>query len=224
LCESFKKLFYNEDHHLTFSNSVKHSIPTTDNVPIFTKSYRYPFIHKEEVQKQIKKMLQQNIIKNSHSPWSAPVWVVPKKSDSTGEKKWRLVIDFRKLNEKTIADRYPIPNIADILDSIGKTQYFTTIDLASGFHQIEMDTKDANKTAFTEQLLLATGRYTVHESIKIFNNTRHIIEFDTPENLITILKEYIPANITIGIHCTLEDFYKIQKPIKENFMNQFLYT
>jgi len=70
-------------------------------------------------------------------------------ADTTGKEKWRLVIDFRKLNEKTISDRYPIPNIADILDRIGRTKYFTTIDLASGFHQIEMNPQDANKTAFT---------------------------------------------------------------------------
>jgi len=59
-------------------------------------------IHKEEVRKQIAKMLDQNIIRNSHTPWAAPVWVVPKKSDSSRQKKWRLVIDFRKLNDKTI--------------------------------------------------------------------------------------------------------------------------
>jgi len=73
---------------------------------------------------------------------------VLKKTDSSGQKKWRLVIDFRKLNEKTISDRYPIPNIADILDSFGKTKNFTRIDLSSGFHQIEMNPRDANKTAF----------------------------------------------------------------------------
>jgi len=60
--------------------------------------------------------------------------------------------------------------------------------------------------------------------VNIFGNTRHIIEFDTPENLVSILREYIPPNITIGIHCTLEDLYKIQNPLKENFTNKFLYT
>lgn len=49
LCKAFKKLFHHEDNQLTFSNVVKHSIPTVDNVPIFTKSYRYPFVHKQEV-------------------------------------------------------------------------------------------------------------------------------------------------------------------------------
>ena len=54
--------------------------------------------------------------------------------DATGKKKWRIVIDFRLLNEKTIGDAYPLPNIADILDRLGTAQYFSIFDLASGFH------------------------------------------------------------------------------------------
>jgi len=77
---------------------------------------------------------------------------------------------------------------------------------------------------FKQQLLLATGRYIIHESVTIFQNTRHIIEFDTPENLISILREYIPPNLTVGIHCTLEHFYRIQRPLRDNFVNKFLYT
>lgn len=71
-----------------------------------------------------------------------------KKIDASGKQKWRLVVDFRKLNEKTIDDKYPIPNIADVLDKLGKCQYFTTLDLASGFYQVEMSSEDIPKTAF----------------------------------------------------------------------------
>jgi len=59
---------------------------------------------------------------------------VPKKDDSQGNKKWRLVIDFRALNEKTIRDAYPLPNIVDILDQLSNAKYFSVFDLASGFH------------------------------------------------------------------------------------------
>lgn len=149
LCKQFRDIFYNPETPLTFTNKITHSIPTIDNTPIHAKSYRYPFVHKTEVKKQIESVLDQQIIRSSHSPWSAPVWVVPKKLDGTGNRKWRLVIDYRKLNDKTISDRYPIPNINDILDSIGKAKYFSTLDLTSGFHQIEMKPKDIAKTAFT---------------------------------------------------------------------------
>lgn len=149
VCREHEDIFFREGQKLTFTNKIKHQIRTTDDIPIYTKSYRYPYIHKEEVRHQITDMLNQGIIRPSFSPWSSPIWVVPKKRDASGKQKWRLVIDYRKLNEKTISDRYPIPNITEILDKLGKCNYFSTLDLASGFHQLEMDPRDIEKTAFT---------------------------------------------------------------------------
>lgn len=140
--------FHTNESQLSFTNTVKHKINTTDDLPVYSKNYRYPFCHRQEVQKQIRKMLNDGIIRPSDSPWSSPIWIVPKKLDASGEKKWRLVIDYRKLNEKTIDDRYPVPNITDVLDKLGKCQYFTTLDLASGFHQVEIEPKDIPKTTF----------------------------------------------------------------------------
>lgn len=148
LCAQYADVFYIEGEPLSFTNQIKHSIKTTDEVPVYTKSYRYPYVHREEVRNQIGKMLDQGIIRPSQSAWSSPIWVVPKKADASGKRKWRIVVDFRKLNEKTIDDKYPIPNIADILDKLGNCHYFTTLDLASGFYQVEMNTEDIPKTAF----------------------------------------------------------------------------
>lgn len=149
LVHKHEDVFFVEGEELTFTNAIKHKIKTKDDLPIHAKSYRYPFCHREEVQRQISKMLEQGIIQHSSSPWTSPVWIVPKKLDSSGQKKWRLVIDYRKLNEKTIDDRYPIPNITDILDKLGRCMYFTTLDLASGFHQVEVEKADIPKTAFS---------------------------------------------------------------------------
>lgn len=140
-----KQVFYNESDPFTFTTVMKHSIRMKDDIPIHTKSYRFPFCHKAEIQKQVKSMLEKNIIRESCSPWSSPVWIVPKKDDSLGNKKWRMVIDYRKINDKTVDDKYPIPNITDILDKLGRSNYFTTLDLASGFHQIEIDKKRCRK-------------------------------------------------------------------------------
>ncbi|GJQ85498.1 hypothetical protein Trydic_g17524 [Trypoxylus dichotomus] len=93
-------------------------------------------------------MLEDGIIRPSQSPWSSPIWIVPKKLDASGQQKWRIVIDYRKVNEKTIDDRYPLPNINDILDKLGRCNYFTTLDLASGFHQIELQPDPIPKTEF----------------------------------------------------------------------------
>lgn len=148
LCAQYADVFYLEGEPLTFTNKIKHSIKTTDEVPVYTKSYRYPYVHRQEVQEQIGKMLEQGIIRPSNSAWSSPIWVVAKKADASGKAKWRIVVDFRKLNEKTVDDKYPIPNIADVLDKLGNCQYFTTLDLASGFYQVEMNPEDIPKTAF----------------------------------------------------------------------------
>lgn len=149
LCREYSDIFYLEDEPLTFTNRIKHRIKTTDEVPVHSKTYRYPYIHRQEVKTQIEKMLDQGIIRPSTSAWSAPIWIVPKKMDASGKVKWRLVVDFRKLNEKTIDDKYPIPNITDILDKLGKCQYFSTLDLASGFYQVEMHPEDIHKTGFS---------------------------------------------------------------------------
>ena len=60
-----------------------------------------------------------------------------------------MVLDFRKLNEKTIGDSYPLPNINNILDSLGSAKHFSVFDLATGFHHIKMNPKDSHKTAFS---------------------------------------------------------------------------
>lgn len=149
IISEYPDIFHMEDSPLSFTNQVKHKIITTHDTPIHTKTYRYPPIHREEVRSQIQKMLDQNIIRPSYSPWTSPIWVVPKKTDASGKKKWRIVVDYRKLNEKTVADKYPLPNIDDLLDKLGRCQYFTTLDLASGFHQIEVDEESIPKTAFS---------------------------------------------------------------------------
>lgn len=145
----YSDIFYLPGDKLSYTNAVKHEIKTTPQNPIHVKSYRFPEIHKQEVAKQIDQMLNQNIIKPSMSPWSSPIWVVPKKLDASGQRKWRVVIDYRKLNDITVGDSYPIPQISEILDQLGQSKYFSTLDLASGFHQILMNEGDAPKTAFS---------------------------------------------------------------------------
>ncbi|XP_039761835.1 uncharacterized protein LOC120634993 [Pararge aegeria] len=149
LCSTYSDIFHLSDDKLTCTEALEHEITTSSSVPINTKSYRFPEIHKQEVQSQINKMLDNGIIKPSTSPWSSPIWIVPKKLDASGQRKWRVVIDYRKLNDITIGDSYPIPNISEILDQLGKCKYFSTLDLASGFHQIKIAERDAPKSAFS---------------------------------------------------------------------------
>ena len=105
--------------------------------------YRLSPKEHEELQAQIEDLLAQGHIRPSQSPYGAPILFVPKKDG-----RWRMCIDYRVLNKQTIKDRYPLPRIDDLLDRLGKAKYFSTIDLASGYHQIAMKEDDIPKTAF----------------------------------------------------------------------------
>lgn len=149
LISTYPRLFDDPNNKLSCTTVVKGEIRTTTDSPVYSKFYPYPIALKEEVENQIEDLLQNGIIRRSRSPYNSPVWIVPKKTDASGKKKFRLVIDYRKLNSITVADRYPIPEINDVLSNLGKNNWFTVIDLKSGFHQIPLKESDMEKTAFS---------------------------------------------------------------------------
>lgn len=151
ICYEFRDIFYHDEIPLTFTNEVKHNIRTKNEDPIYIKPYRQPPSQTREIKNQVEQLLKHNVIQPSFSPWSAPVHLVPKKLDASGEQKYRMVVDYRKLNEITLDDKYPLPNINDLFDKLGNSIYFTTLDLASGYHQIEISSSDIPKTAFSTQ-------------------------------------------------------------------------
>lgn len=75
--------------------------------------------------------------------------MVPKKPDANGKPQFRVCVDFRRLNELTIGDAFPIPRIDEILDQLGRSRYYTTLDLASGYHQVPIRPQDREKTGFS---------------------------------------------------------------------------
>ena len=88
-------------------------------------------------------MKKNGIIRDSKSPWAAPVVIVGKKDGTQ-----RFCIDYRKLNAITTVDSHPLPRIDDIIDTLGGCTWFTSMDLASGYWQIAMTPEDIEKTAF----------------------------------------------------------------------------
>lgn len=126
------------------TNVVTHTINTGNSTPIkHAHARRLPYAFRDEADRQIKEMLAQGIIRPSTSPWSNPIVLVKKRSGEL-----RFCVDYRKLNQVTLNDSHPIPNIADILDSLGEATYFSTLDLRSGYWQISVDPGDRSKTAF----------------------------------------------------------------------------
>jgi len=67
-------------------------------------------------------MLEDEIIQPSQSAWNIPILIVPKKLDASGKHKWRICVDFRKMNDITVGDSFPLPNIQDILDKLGRAR------------------------------------------------------------------------------------------------------
>lgn len=149
IIKKYKRLFEPLDDSQAAATNVTAEIRTTTSDPIYTKSYPYPAAMREEVSRQIKELLSEGIIRPSRSPYNSPIWVVPKKPKPNGEKQYRLVVDYKRLNAVTVADKYPIPDINYTLACLGDAKFFTTIDLTSGFHQIRMKPSDIPKTAFS---------------------------------------------------------------------------
>lgn len=148
LIAKFQDVFCLPNEKLSTNNFYSQNITLKDQIPVYIPNYKNLHSLNDESNAQIKKMLDENVIEHSVSAYNSPVLLVPKKSDDNN-KKWRLVVDYRQLNKKVLADKFPLPRIDTILDQLGRAKYFTTLDLARGFHQIPLD-EDARKyTAFS---------------------------------------------------------------------------
>ena len=122
-------------------SSVHHKIDTGDHSPIKQQPYRTPMVQREKIAKLIHDMQKQGVIKPSSSAWASPIVLVPKKDGSAC-----FCVNYRCVTKK---DVYPLTRIDDILDTLGTAKYFTSLDVASGYWQIEIDPASQPKTAFT---------------------------------------------------------------------------
>lgn len=153
LCKKFENIFYVKGDRLSYTQGITHRIPTNPSTaPINQKNYRLPQVQKEIINQAIQELFRNNIVEHSNSPWNSPLLVVDKKPGPDGKKRYRVVIDYRKLNNQTIGDAYPLPRIDDILDQLNKSKIFSTLDLASGYHQVPIAESDKEKTAFSTPL------------------------------------------------------------------------
>jgi transposase InsO family protein len=143
----FTDVFHLPGDKLTCTPTLKHHIKLTSDQPIFIKQYRTPFQMKEVLAEQVQELVDDGLVSPTDSPYNFPLLCVPKKS-ADGTKKYRLVVDFRRLNDITEGDAWPLPNITDILDSVGNAQYWCTYDLKAGFHQIEVAEESRHLLAF----------------------------------------------------------------------------
>jgi hypothetical protein len=125
-------------HQYDHAIALKH-----DAVPFNARPYRYSPTHKDEIERQVAVMLAAGIILPSMSPFASPVLLVQKKDGS-----WRFCIDYRRLNELTIKNVFPMPVFDELLDKLAGAKVFSKLDLRTNYHQIRVLPADEHKTAF----------------------------------------------------------------------------
>jgi len=119
------------------TNVVEYEIPVGDTTPVRQPPYRTPYALRDKMKTQVEKMLQQGVIRESDSPWSAPAILVPKKS-LDGKPKYRFCVDFRALNTVTRFNPYPLPAMDEATSTLYGSNYFSVLDCFSGFLQVNI--------------------------------------------------------------------------------------
>ncbi|GFV31383.1 fatty acid synthase [Trichonephila clavipes] len=140
---SHKSAFARSTVELSAAATEHHRISLEHDYPIKCPIYKIPFNLRNEFRRQITDLEKAGIISKSNSQYNTPALFVKQRE------KWRLVLDFRKLNEITLTQDFLIPTLDDILHEISGSNYFSALDMKSAFNQIPLHFADRHKTAFS---------------------------------------------------------------------------
>ena len=143
LINEFIDIFGNDITVKESLQEVTHKIELKNSIAIAHKPYNMAYSERGELRKQLSELEHNGLIRRSTSPYAAPVLFV-KKKDGTK----RLVIDYRKLNEITLKDPYPMMMHEDIFSSLNGSKFFSSLDFTAGYWQVLMEETDVMKTAF----------------------------------------------------------------------------
>ena len=140
---TFSDVFSHHDLDFGHATKTQHHIKLKDETPFKQRSRPIHPHDYEAVKKHLQALLDAGVIKESESPFSSPIVVVRKKNGDV-----RLCVDYRKLNLQTIRDAYALPNLEESFSALAGSQWFSVMDLKSGYYQLEMNEADKPKTAF----------------------------------------------------------------------------
>ena len=143
LVVEYADVFSKGDFDLGCFTGIKHRIDTGNAKPIRQRMRRTPLGFQEEEEKHLQNLLDIGIIEPSISEWAAAPVFVRKKDGGV-----RYCLDYRGLNNVSVKDAYPLPSINECIDTLSGNVYFSALDLACGYYQIEIDEQDRHKTAF----------------------------------------------------------------------------
>ena len=145
LLEENSKIIGTSEYDLGLTRTVEHKIELEQPDPIKQPYRRFPAPLQKQIRGEIERLLDLGVIEPSTSAWSSPL-VPVRKRDGT----LRMCIDYRALNARTKKDSFPLPNLADSVSRFRKCQYFSSLDLLSGYHQIAMEKGSRELTAFSD--------------------------------------------------------------------------
>ena len=143
LLGQYQDVFSRSEQDLGCATGIQHEIPLLDDAPVRQRHRRLPPSQYEQVREHIHTLLEGGVIRPSTSPYASPIVLVQKKNGEL-----RMCVDYRQLNARTRRDAHPLPRIEESLDALGGAQYFSTLDLASGYNQVAVAEADRAKTAF----------------------------------------------------------------------------
>lgn len=149
IVSEFNDIFYLKGDEVAMTNAAEHRIQLLpDASPQFTKQFPIPRHQIDEVNRQVNELLEKGVIEPSDSCWNSPMNLVPKKDSAKGVKQQRLVFDYRKVNEVTETQTFPMPDLEEEISKMHGSKFFTTMDLHSAYHQIPLRPEDKLLTSF----------------------------------------------------------------------------
>lgn len=143
LLSEYQDIFSKNDDDLGLTNLAEHCIEVNSSKPIKQPFRRVPLAFVNEEKEAIDKLLKQRVIRPSCSPWASPLCLVRKKDNSV-----RPCVDYRRLNQVTKPDAFPVPKVDECIDAVSEAKIFSTIDLTCGYFQVPVREHDIPKTAF----------------------------------------------------------------------------
>ena len=198
-----KEAFSTKEHPLGKVDCVVARIPTDppDKV-VYTPQYRIPHALRSELDKIIQDLLKQDVITECVSPFNSPILMVKKPNGS-----WRFAQDCRNLNKILVKQVFPLPRISETLEQLNGSNYFSTLDAKSGFHQIPVAPEDRPKLAFTTQ----NGRFTFKRLCFGLRNSSYIFQ----EAINIILKDVLGKTSL----CYIDDIITFSKTFEQHLEN-----
>lgn len=178
---------------------VEHEIPVRCMEPIRSRPYRLTWEEEKYLQEELTRLLDLGLISPSNGQWTSPIFFVKKKDGQL-----RLVVDYRKLNDRTIKDAYPLPQIDNLLDSMGGARVFSTLDAASGYWQIPLSKEASERSGF----VCPFGTFTWN--VMSFGLTSAPSTFQRTMN--TILQRFIGK----FVYCFIDDIIIYSRSMSEH--------